>query len=190
MAQIIETLIVPDPAAGSAQAGALLAQLRATHEALRESSRAADDSSLHWQPAPGTNSIAMILAHIAVSEVHLGQVGILAEKQGHPQDVIGIGVPETGMPQADDGAPPAALAGKPLAWFDDLLAKAFAHTERIALGLGDADLDRRIERPQPNGNLRVFNPRWTMHHLIEHLAGHTGQVELILHLYRKRSSIR
>ena len=32
----------------------------------------------------------MLLAHIAVAETHLTQVGLLGETSGHVQDVIGI----------------------------------------------------------------------------------------------------
>ena len=88
------------------------------------------------------------------------------------------------MPQPPRGKPPAALRGKPLAFFDDLLARARAHTVRVAGGLTDADLDREVSRVRKNGQTRVFNLRWVFYHVLEHYAGHYGQILLLRHLHR------
>jgi len=64
-----------------------------------------------------------------------------------------------------------------------LLARASAHTRTAAAKLSDDDLDRQVVRPpRPDGTRRVFNVRWVLYHMIEHTAGHFGQIQLLLHL--------
>jgi DinB superfamily len=149
---------------------------------LTADTRGLEPADLEWQSAPGMNSIGMLLAHIAVSEVHLAQVGLLAEKDGHPRDVIGIGEEEEGLPLAAGAPASPALAGRPLEWFDDLLARARAHTKQVTRNLVDAELDVDVVRPRPNGGRRVFNKGWVLYHLLEHQAGHHAQINLLRHL--------
>lgn len=146
---------------------------------------------LGWQPAPGMNTIGMLLAHIAFAETHIVQVGVLGEAAGHVHDVIGITEAEEGMPLADDAAPPAALDGRPIGFFHDLLARAREHTRTGCRSLEDADLERVITRPpRPDGTVRVLNPGWALYHLLEHEAGHRGQILLLRHLKRASAAAR
>ncbi len=85
-------------------------------------------AELGWQPAPGMNSIGMLLAHIAVAEVHIGSVALAGLPTSDVRAVIGIGMEEEGLPLAEGAAPSPALAGRPIAWFHDLLGRARAHT--------------------------------------------------------------
>jgi len=68
--------------------------------------------------------------------------------------------------------------------------RARAHTKRIAAPLGDADLEREIVREHPNPERRearagrVITPRWTLYHMLEHEAGHYGQILLLRHQHR------
>jgi hypothetical protein len=126
----------------------------------------------------------MLLAHIAVAEVHICDVGIRGRPDSDIPAVIGIGGDDDGLPLPADGTPPATLAGKDVAFFRDLLERARAHTHRHAETLADADLDREIVRPRPDGGKRVLNVRWALFHLLEHQAGHHGQIQLLKHLRR------
>jgi hypothetical protein len=122
----------------------------------------------------------MLLAHLAIAEVHLGQVGLLAERDGHVRDVLGIGVDDDGMPLPEDGAPPAALAGKSATFFAELLDRALKHTRAACETFDDARLADEIRRPpRPDGSYRVFDRRWVLHHLVEHAAQHLGQVQTL-----------
>lgn len=144
-------------------------------------------ADLEWQFAPGRNTIGMLVAHITFVEVHLAQVGLLGEPAGHPEDVLGFGEADEGMP-LPAGAPPAPFfAGKELAYYDDLLTRARAHTTRAARDLTDADLAAEIVRPpRPDGTRRVFDRAWVLYHMVEHEALHRGQINLIRNLMRAK----
>jgi hypothetical protein len=141
-------------------------------------------TELEWQPAPGMNSIGMLLAHIAVAEVHIGSVALAGQPTSDVRAVIGIGMEEEGLPLADGAPPSPALAGRPIAWFHDLLARARAHTRDVVRQLGDHDLEREIPRPQPDGGTRILDGGWALYHLLEHQAGHHFQINQLRHLRR------
>ena len=148
---------------------------------ILDATRDLSPAQLQWQSAPGMNSIGMLLAHIAVAETHLAQVGLLAERDGHVQDVIGITVEEEGLPLAPGAPASPALAGRDFAFYADLLARSGAHSRKVAAGLTDAQLDVDIERPpRPDGTRRIFTRRWALFHMLEHTAGHMGQIQLLV----------
>jgi uncharacterized damage-inducible protein DinB len=148
-------------------------------------------AELSWQPAPGMNTIGMLLAHLAVSEVHIVDVALARLPKSRVPEVIGLGTDDDGMPLPEDAAPPERFLGRELDYFLDLLRRARAHTREVTATLTDGDLVREVERPrQPDGSTRVFDPRWMLFHLVEHEAGHHAQILLLRHLYRKRSAPR
>jgi hypothetical protein len=143
---------------------------------------------LRWQPHPGMNTIGMLLAHLAVAETHLVQVGLLQEPAGHVHDVLGITEEDEGMPLAEGAPPSPALDGRDLAWFLATMARARAHTRDVAQRLTDADVEGIVTRPpRPDGTVRVFNRGWVLYHILEHQAGHHAQILLLRHLFRLRS---
>ena len=88
------------------------------------------------------------------------------------------------MPLAPGAPPSPALAGRDLAWFDDLLRRAREYTHRVAMTLAEEDVAREVHRQRPDGTERVFNLGWVFYHMIEHEAGHHGQINLVRHLRR------
>jgi hypothetical protein len=130
------------------------------------------------------NSIGMLLGHIAYAESHLTQVGLEGKPTSDTRAAIGISEEDEGMPLADGAPPSPALAGRDLTWFDQRLAQARNHTREVALTLSDADLLREVRRQRPDGTQRVFNVGWVFYHLLEHEAGHHGQINLLRHLQR------
>jgi uncharacterized damage-inducible protein DinB len=182
MSDNVYTLIEVADGCRSAEGARFLSQLRDGHRALREVIEGLSAQDLAWQHAPGFNTIGMLLAHIALNEVHLIQVGVEGAKNSRIQETLGIGEDDDGMPIAADGTPPATLAGKDLAYYRSLLDRALAVSEEALRNLEDADFDRRITRPRPQGGERVLNVRWTLHHILEHLFLHHGQIGLIKHL--------
>jgi uncharacterized damage-inducible protein DinB len=159
-------------------------QLRRQHEATR--GLTAED--LAWQPARGMNTIGMLMAHQAIVEVWW--TGLIledlqpADVEASIQKILGIGVDDDGMPIAEDATPPATLAGKDLAFFDELLTRARSHLKSVASKLPDADLTRRLQRTRPNGQVRECEVRWTIYHMHEHFCGHFGQILLLKHARR------
>jgi hypothetical protein len=184
MPATIRTVLDAPPEARAPQVALFTGQLDDLHRRLRESIADIDTAELGWQLAPGVNTIGMLLAHLAYAEAHMTQIGVLGEATGHAHDVVGIREEDEGLPLPRDGRPPAALAGKDRAFFVDALDRARDHTRRALTPLNDGDLDRVVVRRRPDGTERVFDVRWLVHHIVEHLAGHYGQILLLRHLYR------
>jgi hypothetical protein len=184
MPPLTQRILGPASGATSKLPGLFLWQLDDQSRRLTEDTRGATPEELAWQSAPGMNTIGMLLAHIAYAENHLTQVGLEGKATSDTRTAIGISEDEEGMPLASDGPPSPALAGRDLVWFDGLLERARLHTRKVAQALTDADLAREVRRPRPDGTQRIFNLGWVFYHLLEHEAGHRGQINLLQHLAR------
>jgi uncharacterized damage-inducible protein DinB len=165
---------------GSQEAASFFAQMEDQSARLRESLRGISTAELEWQPAPGMNTIGMLLAHIAIGEVLWAQRALLGLEMDI-QGVLGLARADDGMPLAPDGEPPAALRGRTLAEYEATLAKARACWRAAAAQLSDADLDREITLTRRDGQA-TMNLRWVLYHVLEHFAGHYGQILLLRHL--------
>lgn len=147
-------------------------------------------AELAWQPRRGTNTMGMLLAHMAIVEVFWMQRVTTGVDEAESLRVLGLGMDDDGMPLAPDGLPPRTLRGWTLARFRALEARARAFTKRRARTLGPADLARVFRADRPDGRRRSFGVRWSLYHVVEHSAGHYGQVLLLRHLYRERRRAR
>ncbi|HKQ57608.1 MAG TPA: DinB family protein [Candidatus Eisenbacteria bacterium] len=179
-----EVLVMPTGFA-SREAASFIAQLDDQSARLRDDTRGLTPEALAWQPAPGMNTIGMLLAHNAIVEAFWTQVGPLGlQKPYEVMSVLGIGMDDDGMPIPEDGEPPATLRGKDLAFYDDLLARARVYAREAASKLTDADLEREIVRTRRDGVIHETTMRWVLYHMVEHFAGHYGQINLLTHQYR------
>ena len=182
---ILPRSILTSPAGcRSRVAGSFVAQLDDQSERLAGDVRDLTADDLQWQPAPGMNTMGMLLAHIAIVEVYWTQVGPLGLTAYETESVLGIGLDDDGMPIPEGGAPPAGLRGRNVAWFGDLLGRARTYSRRAIAALTDADLDREITRRRLDGSVHVSNMRWILYHMVEHFAGHYGQINLLAHQAR------
>ena len=181
MSVVTRNVIAIPAGYASREVASFVAQLDELLQRQKEQTRALTPADLEWQPAPGMNTIGMLMAHQAILEVSWTGLGIedLQRSEIRFQEILGIG--DSGMPLAPDGAPPAALAGKDLAYFDDLLDRARKHLKRVAAPIRDSDLTLLRSRTRPNGEPREVEVRWTIYHLLEHFAGHFGQILLLQH---------
>jgi uncharacterized damage-inducible protein DinB len=187
MSQTVRTVVELPEGFASSRAAFLFWGMEQQRRRLIEQVRDLTSDELGWQHAPGMNSIGMLLAHIAFAEAHLVQVGLLAEAKGHAEDVVGITEEDEGLPLPEDGAPSPALAGRPIEFFLDMLARARAQSRDVARRLSDEDLASLVTRPpREDGTIREFDRQWVLFHILEHEAGHIAQVNLMRHLYRKR----
>jgi uncharacterized damage-inducible protein DinB len=182
MVTTVQTLLETLPGFRSETIARFLWQLDEQRRVLIKDTRGLSAKELEWQPAPGMNSIGMLLAHIAYAENHLAQVGLEGKPTSDTRAAIGISEEEEGMPLADGAPPSPALAGRELAWFDALLERARAYTRGVATTLVEGDLAREVRRRRPDGSERVFNVGWVLYHMLEHEAGHHGQINLLRHL--------
>jgi uncharacterized damage-inducible protein DinB len=184
--------LVPAPGSRSAEAGSFIAQLDDQSERLATDLRGLTPDQLAWQPAPGMNTIGMLLAHIAAVEVGWIRAAVFGRDRDSGE-VLGLTKRQIGMPLAADAGPPAALAGRELPYFDDLLARARAFTRASIADLSDADLDRRFRTPaswEPGGGEFEATVGWALYHILEHEAGHYGQINLLRHQHAVRASGR
>lgn len=143
-------------------------------------------AELAWQPKRGMNTIGMLLAHLAIVEAFWIQRATTGEDDPELERVLGIGVDDDGMPCPADGGPPRVLKGWTYARFRALEAKARAFAKRRTRAFTAADLERKIRADRRDGLRRSFSVRWILYHLLEHYAGHYGQILLVRHLYRER----
>lgn len=174
-------LLNPHPDFKSAEPALFFAQLEDLSKRLWDAVRDATPAELAWQPYPGMNTIAMLLAHIAITEVFW--VSVLTERAFVCEKVIGIGPDDDGMPMPEDGAPPPTLAGKALPFYQDLLMRARENTREALVGMADGELAREIEHRRRDG-VQTLTGRWILYHMVEHLAGHYGQIGVLRHLHR------
>ncbi|TMQ49633.1 MAG: DUF664 domain-containing protein [Candidatus Eisenbacteria bacterium] len=173
----------PAPGMKSGLVGLFLAQLDDQNKNLTDDTRGATPEELAWQAAPGMNTIGMLLAHIALVEV--GWIGAAAVGLDFFKiDELPVKWADSGIPLAAGAAPPAALRGKDLAFYDDVLSRARAFTWRALAPLADADLARQRSRIRRDGTEVHYSVRWALYHVLEHEAGHYGQINLLRHQYR------
>jgi hypothetical protein len=181
MSPVTRNVIAIPAGYASQEVASFVAQLDDQLRRQKEQTRTLTPADLEWQPAPGMNTIGMLMAHQAIIEVGWTGLGIedLQRNEIRFQEILGIG--DSGVPLAPDGAPPVALAGKDLAFFDDLLDRAREHLKRVAAPVRDSDLTIMRPRTRPNGEPREVEVRWIIYHMLEHFAGHFGQILLLQH---------
>ena len=180
----LRDILTPLTGYASPEAASFLAQLDDQLRLLRDDLKGITAEEIGWQMAPGTNTVGMLLAHLAIVEVHWTQVGLLGHPTSDSMPVLGIGIDDDGMPVPPGGAPPANLVGKPMAYFDDLLDRGRAYVKQTAIQLTPADLDKVRSRVRKDGKTQELNGRWVLYHLLEHFAGHYGQILLLRHQFR------
>lgn len=184
MQTITRSLIAPLPGFRSREAGSFMSQLDDQLRRLREETRGLTPEDLMWQPAPGMNTVGMLLAHLAVVEVWWTKIVIESDTEGDVQGVLGIGADDDGLP-LPEGAPAFPLLnGKDLAFYDDLLERARNYFKQATKDRPDEDMEREFTRNRPDGSQRVLNVRWYYYHVLEHFAGHFGQILLLKHMRR------
>ena len=94
---------------------------------------------------------------------------------------------DDGMPLAAGGLPPRALRGRTLGWYTRLLVRARTWAKRTVKPWPDANMERFVVRTRRDGAKRRVSWRWILYHILEHQAGHYGQILLLRHLYRDRN---
>ena len=181
MSVVTRNVIAIPAGYASREVASFIAQLDDQLRRQKEQTRSLTPADLEWQPAPGMNTIGMLMAHQAIVEVGWTGFGIedLERSEIRFQEILGIA--DSGVPLPPNGTPPAALSGRDLAFFDDLQDRARKHLKRVAALVRDSDLTIMRSRTRPNGEPREVEVRWTIYHMLEHFAGHFGQILLLQH---------
>lgn len=151
---------------------------------LRDSVKDLTVSQLEWQPRAGVNTVGMLLAHLAVVEVFWITVAtkeIPLEPDGDDLTLktIGIRMDDDGLPLKPDGKHPQTLAGKSAADYLAMIDRARASVHAVLRTWPDSQLEATFARDK-----RSITRSWTLYHVLEHFAGHYGQILLLKHLMR------
>jgi uncharacterized protein DUF664 len=184
MQTVVRSHIQPLSGFRSQEAALFLAQMDDQLRLLREQTQDLTPDDLMWQPAPGMNTIGMLLAHLAVVEVWWTRFVLEGNKDFDVVDILGIGADDDGMPLAPDAPGFPLLNGRDIAFFHDLLDRSRAYVRETAKDRGDEDMEREVARERPDGSVRMLSVRWYYYHIFEHFCGHYGQILLLKHLRR------
>ena len=180
------------PARGfrSPEAAVFLASLDDLTTRMADDLRGLGPRELAWQPARGRNSIGMLLAHCALVEViWMGPATGTAVVEF--ERIVGIGIDGDGMPAAPGARHPRALRGWRLADYLVLLKRSRAFVRRIAKRWTPRDLEQPLRREWRSQNrIQHYHRRWILYHLLEHLAGHYGQMLLLKELMKVKGPAR
>jgi len=168
----------------SPDAALVVASLDDQSQLLFRDLEGATPEELQWQPQPGTNTIGMLLAHMAIVEAWWTLIVVAKADPASVHPILGIGDDDDGMPIKAGVKPIALLDGKDLAFYRDLHAKARAYITKMTAGMTDGDLGAETVRKRDDGSETGISGRWYLYHVLEHFSGHYGQILLLRHLYR------
>ncbi|MCM2271741.1 MAG: DinB family protein [candidate division Zixibacteria bacterium] len=149
---------------------------------------------LEWQYRPGMNTIGMLLAHLAVVDLWWG---VIAPKELPPEPdgdkinlrVIGIRMDDDGLPLAAHGKHPRSLAGKSATDYLTMLKRARQAVHKELRTWDDKKLPTRFIRRRGKKKIEITHT-WVLYHMLEHFAGHFGQILLIMHMLRDAGLLR
>ncbi|HEX5165900.1 MAG TPA: DinB family protein [Thermomicrobiales bacterium] len=160
------TLIAEPPAGYPPEIARWLWVFADTRRRTLEVLEGVDEARLD-EPGPGGNSIATILAHIALIETDWLYVEILGEE--YPADLIALLPPEA----RDGEGQLMATPGLPLARYLAALSAVRAKLVERVGALSPADLDRLRSLPEYD-----VSPAWVLNHLIQHEAEHRAEISI------------
>lgn len=165
------------------QVASFAAQLDDQLALLKKDCTGLEVRHLEWQPQTGVNTIGMLLAHLAIVDIWWIRIAPnqIPETEADSvfKEIAGIGGDDDGLPCPPDGGHPKSLAGKSLDFYFDLLDKARAESHRQMHKWTDAQLSSMYQLRN-----RQITYEWTLYHVLEHFAGHYGQILLLKHLMR------
>jgi uncharacterized damage-inducible protein DinB len=163
----------------SNEAASFVAQLDNLSERMTRDLQTLTADELSRQLAPGSNTIGMLLMHNAICEVYWIKK-ILCESldaDAALKEVLQIEPDSDGMPLASEGTPPIALT-QPYPYFANILQTARDFTTSICKTITDQDMIKEVAMEGSLGEM-LCTPRWTLYHILEHQAGHYGQMLLL-----------
>lgn len=168
-----------DPLPGyDPQVGLALAMLEETRQRTRAHLDGLADADLDWAPAPGCNSIATVLYHLAVIEADWLYTEIL--ETAYPPEAAAL-FPRD-VRDADDLL--TAAKGETLAQLTARLDAVRGRFLDALRGMSAAEF-RRV-RSLPDYDV---TPAYVLHHLMQHEAEHRGEMGMLHVLAAGRPSV-
>ncbi|HRW48498.1 MAG: DUF1572 domain-containing protein [Caldilinea sp.] len=148
-------------------AAAILERLTFLHDSMKTTLAALPDEAIDWSPAADVNSVAVLLTHVAGSErFWFGEkVGGISAQRDRSAEFKVLGADRIEL----------------VALLDAALGLAAQVMERLA----PSDLSRPAGVA---GNGAPYDVAWALQHALEHVAVHTGHVELMRQWWENRAS--
>lgn len=171
-----------------AKVGLFAAQLDDQLRRLKDSIKGLTVKQLEWQPRAGMNTIGMLLAHNALVEVWWIVIAPNDKKWDDEtkKKIRKIcGVHDDGMPLAKNGKHPSYLKKMSADKYIKVISRSrrAIHTEMKKWY--DKDLDKIFKLGKYS-----FSRTWVLYHVLEHFAGHFGQVLLLKHMMQDRGILK
>jgi uncharacterized damage-inducible protein DinB len=165
--------------------GQMLATLDLQLDLLKSAAGELDTAALEWQPAPGTNTIGMLLAHMAVAECYWLSVvprEIPLEPDGEEliKRTAGIRMEDDGFPLGSEAGHPESLSGWGSADYFRALDSVRRSTTEVLRTWRDDDLGRLHTLRK-----RQASRHWILYHAVEHTISHVGQVFQLRQMMRR-----
>jgi uncharacterized damage-inducible protein DinB len=169
--------------------GHALAMLDLQLELVKSATRELDTPALEWQPAPGTNTVGMLLAHMGVAEcfwlsVVPREIPIAPDGEELVRSITGMRMADDGFPLSPDGAHPDSLRDWTIADYFRVLDAARRASTAVLSGWRDDELDRRHPLRK-----RQASRHWILYHTVEHTISHIGQVFFLRQMMRRQGVI-
>jgi uncharacterized damage-inducible protein DinB len=170
------------------QVGMFAAQLDDQLKRLKNNIEGLTHKQLEWQQKPGMNTVGMLLAHLALVEywwIELAPKEIPWQPEGKAHIKKACGFEDDGLPLPSNGRHPQYLKGYTLNDYVSVLTKIRRSIHREMKTWRDRDLDKIYKLGK-----RQFSRRWTLYHVLEHFAGHFGQILLLKHIMRNAGVLK
>ncbi len=160
--------------------GLMAASLDDQSRKLRNAVAGLEVEHLEWQERSGRNTIGMLMAHLAASEIGYLYIACAGLSYQDAKPVIHehLGIDWDGVLV---GTHAASLKGRDLDGYLDLLARARRATHELLKTWDDTSLDTVVVG---GGTGITISHRWVLYHVLEHFAAHIGQICILLHCMR------
>lgn len=162
------------------QVGLFVAQLDDQLKDLEQQVKGMTVKQLEWQLKPGMNTVGILLAHLALTELWwINFVGKGIEWKPEMRDALMkiTGFDDDGIPLPKDGQHIKILKGYTVEMYIKVLKNARRSIKKEIKKWNDRNLDQLCAY-----KTRKFSRRWILYHLLEHFASHLGQVLLLKHM--------
>lgn len=175
-------LAVPDGYDPGPQAivGLMAAGLDDQSRRLGETVAGLEVEHLEWQERPGRSTIGMLMAHLAAAEIGYFYVACAGLSYQDAKPVIHehLGIDWDGVLV---GTHATSLKGRDVDGYMDLLTRARRASHALLMTWDDRSLDRPLIGA---GAGITISHRWLLYHVLQHFAGHVGQIGSLLHCMR------
>jgi len=134
------------------------------------------EEELDWQPYPGWNSVAALLAHIVAID-HYFRIIFIEGRDFTEQEEREI------SPGLDLGKFNSTFKGKPVEYYREQLQTSYEQTQKAIAGMDAGTFFKR--RYDDYDKVKGSDMAWILFHGAEDEVHHRGQISIIRKLYKE-----